>query len=94
MASRQELERWGAPERTLADVYAGLICTAITPFGLTGPRRDFADSEIVVTALSGAGYYSPGPGHYETEVQGGLLLSCARQPACARRASRGSVNES
>lgn len=59
--SYDELERWGLLYDSLGDVKPGLICTAITPFGLTGPRRAFADSEIVVTAQSGIGYYVPGP---------------------------------
>ena len=56
-----ELERWELLLADLGDARPGLICTAITPFGLTGPNRDFLDSEIVVTALSGIGYYVPGP---------------------------------
>ena len=56
-----ELERWGLLRDDLRDMHPGLICTAITPFGLTGVRRDQPDSEIVVTALSGVGYYVPGP---------------------------------
>jgi crotonobetainyl-CoA:carnitine CoA-transferase CaiB-like acyl-CoA transferase len=59
--TREEIERWGLNYDLLADVSPELICTAITPFGLTGPRRDYADSEIVVAALSGVGQYIPGP---------------------------------
>ncbi|MFA7248300.1 MAG: CoA transferase [Dehalococcoidia bacterium] len=59
--SYAELKRWGVLEEDLRDVKPGLICAAVTPFGLTGPRRDAPDSEIVVTALSGIGYYVPGP---------------------------------
>ena len=56
-----ELERWGALYEHLAELNPALVCTAISPFGLTGPYREYADSEIVVTALSGVGYYVPGP---------------------------------
>ena len=59
--SYAELERWGLLFDDLREVNPALICTAITPYGLTGPRRDAPDSEIVVTALSGIGYYVPGP---------------------------------
>lgn len=59
--TREEIERWGLNYDSLADVSPELICTAITPFGLTGPHRDYADSEIVVAALSGVGHYIPGP---------------------------------
>lgn len=56
-----ELERWRLLHDALAEANHRLICTAITPFGLTGPRRDQLESEIVVTALSGNGYYIPTP---------------------------------
>ena len=59
--SYAELKRWGLLHEDIGESHAALVCTAITPFGLTGPRRDLADSEIVVTALSGIGYYVPGP---------------------------------
>lgn len=57
----EELDRWGLLYDSLGAAKEDLVCTAITPFGLTGPHRDYADSEIVVTAQSGIGYYVPGP---------------------------------
>ena len=56
-----ELDRWGVLYDSLGAAKEDLVCTAITPFGLTGPHRDYVDSEIVVTAQSGIGYYVPGP---------------------------------
>jgi crotonobetainyl-CoA:carnitine CoA-transferase CaiB-like acyl-CoA transferase len=56
------------------------VCTAITPFGLTGPWRDFADSEVVVTALTGVGYYIPGtvedPAEEPPLLPGAHITSC------------------
>jgi crotonobetainyl-CoA:carnitine CoA-transferase CaiB-like acyl-CoA transferase len=38
----------------LAEINPGLILTSITPFGQTGPYRDFVGSDLVVSALSGS----------------------------------------
>ena len=48
---------WLAPEE-LAEHYSHLIVTSITPFGQTGPYRDFAATDIVTTAISGLMYHS------------------------------------
>jgi CoA:oxalate CoA-transferase len=37
-----------------------LVCTSVTPLGLEGPWSGYAATEIVVTALSGVGYFIPG----------------------------------
>ncbi len=42
----------------LAEHYPTLIATSITPFGQTGPYRDFAATDIVTTAISGLMYHS------------------------------------
>ena len=42
----------------LAEQYPHLIITSITPFGQTGPYRDFAATDIVTTAISGLMYHS------------------------------------
>ncbi|MFN8558561.1 MAG: CoA transferase [Dehalococcoidia bacterium] len=60
-ATPAEIDRQGLGFSALAPINPALVCTAITPFGLTGPYRDHAASELVVTALSGVGYYVPGP---------------------------------
>ena len=46
-----ELERLGQR-------YPHLVVTSITPFGQTGPYRDFAATDIVTTAISGLMYHS------------------------------------
>ena len=38
--------------------HPSLIVTSITPFGQTGPYRDFAATDIVTTAISGLMYHS------------------------------------
>ena len=43
---------------TLGARYPHLIVTSITPFGQTGPYRDFAATDIVTTAISGLMYHS------------------------------------
>ena len=42
----------------LGERYPHLIVTSITPFGQTGPYRDFAATDIVTTAISGLMYHS------------------------------------
>ena len=42
----------------LTEQYPHLIVTSITPFGQTGPYRDFAATDIVTTAISGLMYHS------------------------------------
>lgn len=42
----------------LGERYPHLIITSITPFGQTGPYRDFAATDIVTTAISGLMYHS------------------------------------
>ena len=42
----------------LSERYPHLIVTSITPFGQTGPYRDFAATDIVTTAISGLMYHS------------------------------------
>ena len=42
----------------LAHEYPNLVITSITPFGQTGPYRDFAATDIVASAMSGLMYHS------------------------------------
>ncbi len=48
----------GLDFRSLADVNSHLVVTSITPFGQTGPYRDFDATDIVTYALSGLMYHS------------------------------------
>ena len=42
----------------MGERFPHLIVTSITPFGQTGPYRDFAATDIVTTAISGLMYHS------------------------------------
>jgi len=48
-----ELAELGFPYANLQERFPRLVIAAITPFGLTGPYRDLAASDLVVTALGG-----------------------------------------
>jgi crotonobetainyl-CoA:carnitine CoA-transferase CaiB-like acyl-CoA transferase len=47
------LSECGHPHNALLARHPRLVVTAITPFGLTGPYRDLAASDLVVLALGG-----------------------------------------
>ncbi len=44
---------------TLSKINSRLVVTSITPFGQTGPYRDYKGSELIVTHASGVGYMTP-----------------------------------
>ena len=48
----------GLDYASLAGINPGLVVTSITPFGQTGPYRDFQATDIVTYALSGLMYHS------------------------------------
>ena len=58
-----EMEARGLGYDDLAAVNPGIIVTSITPYGRTGPYRDFVGADIAVTALGGSVYV-------EGEVEG------------------------
>ena len=51
-----EMESRGLGYDELAAVNPGIVVTSITPFGRTGPYRDFTGADIAVTSLSGSVY--------------------------------------
>ena len=53
-----EAESLGLGYWDLAELNPGLVVTSITPFGQTGPYRDYAAEDIVTCALSGLMYHS------------------------------------
>ncbi len=53
-----EAESLGLSYQDLAELNPGLVVTSITPFGRTGPYRDFVAEDIVTCALSGLMYHS------------------------------------
>ena len=53
-----ESERMGLDYATLSAVNPGLVAVSITPFGQSGPYRDYAATDIVTFAYSGHLYHS------------------------------------
>ncbi|MCE2392923.1 MAG: CoA transferase [Proteobacteria bacterium] len=64
------LDRLGLGYEALRELHPGLILASITPFGQTGPYRDWKGSDLVHLALGGAmmcSGYDPTPeGEYDT----------------------------
>ena len=56
--SPTESENLGLDYPTLAQVNPALVVTSITPFGLSGPYRDFSATDIITCAMSGLMYHS------------------------------------
>jgi crotonobetainyl-CoA:carnitine CoA-transferase CaiB-like acyl-CoA transferase len=46
---------------TLARINPGLVVTSITPFGQTGPHKDYKATDLVITAMSGLMYTTGDP---------------------------------
>ncbi|MDD5039093.1 MAG: CoA transferase, partial [Dehalococcoidales bacterium] len=58
----REAKKLGIDYKTLRKINPGLIVTSITPFGQTGPYRDYRACDLVTFHTSGQGYISPGGG--------------------------------
>lgn len=56
----RQAERRGLSWDDLNAVNSRLVVCAITPFGMTGPYRDYAASELVLSNAGGWAYMSPG----------------------------------
>lgn len=55
------LTRLGLDYRALSQVNAGLILTSITPFGQSGPFKDYRISSLVADAVGGLAYITGDP---------------------------------
>ncbi len=53
-----ESEALGLDFKTLSEANPGVVVTSITPFGLSGPYRDYSATDIVTCAISGLMYHS------------------------------------
>ena len=58
----QLMEKWGLGYEDLRKVNPGLIMTSITPFGQSGPYRDYKACELITYHSSGAGHTTPRSG--------------------------------
>ncbi len=56
----QFMKRLRLNYETLKEVNPRLIMISITPFGLTGPYRDYKTTELITFHMSGLGYETPG----------------------------------
>lgn len=76
-------EAWGLDADGLASLGCGVVC-AITPFGLSGPYRDYRGPEIVTSAFGGSSVGIGAPGRpplrmplSQTAIQAGLVAAIA-----------------
>ena len=53
-----EAETLGLTYDALAKINPRIVATSITPFGMTGPYKDYTATDIVTCALSGLMYHS------------------------------------
>lgn len=58
--SPRSIEERGLTHEALRSVNPRLVVTTITPFGMTGPRRDWAATELIEVAAGGWLFISPG----------------------------------
>lgn len=54
------MEELGLDYASLSEVNSGLIMTSITPFGQSGPYRDYKGNDLVCMHTGGIGYATPG----------------------------------
>jgi len=55
------MENLGLDYRSLSEINKGIIMVSITPFGQTGPYKDYKATDIICWALGGASYISGDP---------------------------------
>lgn len=59
-----EMESWGFPYKSISRTNPGLIMTSVTPYGQTGPHKEFDYTELTVFAMSGAMHREGLPDRY------------------------------
>ncbi len=62
------MESLGLGYETLSQINPGLVMTSITPFGQTGPWRDYKSSDLIAMALGGLTYITGEPGREPLRV--------------------------
>lgn len=63
----QEMKRLGLDYESLHKLNPRLVMTSITPFGQTGPYRDYRGSALITYNVSGQAYANPAEGVDNTE---------------------------
>jgi crotonobetainyl-CoA:carnitine CoA-transferase CaiB-like acyl-CoA transferase len=64
---RREMAKSGFDYRTLKKIKPSLIMTSITPFGHTGPYKDFKGSDLINSHTSGEAFGNPAEGVHDLE---------------------------
>ena len=98
----KELERFGLTYEELRPLNNQLIMTAITPFGLVGPWRDYVATDFTAYMMSGLGYQTPygqvtdleaqpplAGGGYQTDYLAGATAAAATLVAVFHRKATG-----
>ena len=75
------LKELGLDYQSLEAIHPGLIMTSVTPFGQTGPYRDYKATEIVVNALAGLMYITGEPDRVPLQTGGYIAQYAAGQTA-------------
>ena len=81
------MESWGLGYDTLKEVSPGLVMTSITPFGQTGPHKDYEFTELTIFAAGGAMYRQGVPGREPLRYAGEMAQYSAG--ACAAAGTMG-----
>jgi crotonobetainyl-CoA:carnitine CoA-transferase CaiB-like acyl-CoA transferase len=75
------LELRGVERSDVLEHHPGLVITSITPFGLTGPYRDYAATDAVLIAMSGLLFRSGVPGKPPLVAPGAMAYDIASTTA-------------
>lgn len=67
-----KMEKLGFTYENLSKNNPGLIMTSITPFGQTGPYRDYKGNDLISAHVGGEAYGNPAEGFVEVEKFGPL----------------------
>ena len=62
------MEDWGLGYQSLTSIREHLVMASITPFGQTGPYRDYGSSEIVLQAIAGPEMHNSGTADREPRM--------------------------
>ena len=90
------MERFGLGFDALQEMRPGIVLTSITPFGQSGPWRDYQATDLVQSAVSGLSYLNGVPEReplkepgYESEVQAGVCAFAGTMTAVYHRNAGG-----
>lgn len=69
----REVEELGLAFENLKEIKPGLVMTSISPFGQTGPYREYRSCNLVSFHFSGMAYINPSDGVYDVEKEPPLM---------------------